>query len=210
MRLHSEEHVCPRSKRLYTAERVLRDGQSERGGHRCWDTEQRERDPTSRLHACIASEPKRPVVAVMGALGPGPACRDRICTGREPLLLLDVYALMTKQVPADPTVMPTTPVRPEERPISNHEWMQEDAHLARLFGGAALPLTLFTQRAGTATMDAGCIHHTQAAIGFSAAFVREQFLASRTTECAIWLKRKVDSGEVPRFPGGGSGRWAVS
>jgi hypothetical protein len=63
MRLHSEEQVCPRRKNLYTPERVLSGGQSERGGHRFWDTEQRERGPASRGNSCIASEPKRPVEA---------------------------------------------------------------------------------------------------------------------------------------------------
>ncbi len=142
MRLHSEEHVCPRRKNLYTPERVLSGGQSERGGHRFWDTEQCERDPTSRLNSYIASGPKRPVEAVMCALRTGQRCRDRICAGREPLLLLDVHALRTKQLDAYPAVMPTTPVVPEERLISNHEGMQQHTHLARLHGLAAIPLTL--------------------------------------------------------------------
>lgn len=206
MRLHSEEQVCPRRRCLYTAERVLSGDQSERGGHRFWDTEQLERDPASRLNSCIASEPKRPVEAVMCALRTGQECRNRICAGREPLLLLDVQALMTKQLYADPPVMPTTPVIPEERLISNHEWMQEHAHLARLFGGAALPLTLLTQWTGTATANAGCIHDAQASIGFSASFMREQFLACRTTERPVGLERKVGSIEAPRFPGGGCSR----
>jgi hypothetical protein len=90
MRLHSEEQVCPRRKSLYTADRVLSGGQSERGGHRFWDTEQLERDPTSRGNSCIANEPKRPVEAVMCALRTGQGCRDRICASRDPLLLLDV------------------------------------------------------------------------------------------------------------------------
>jgi hypothetical protein len=38
-------------------------------------------------------------------------------------------------------------------------WMQKYAHLAWLFGGAAIPLTLLTQSTGTATADAGRIHH---------------------------------------------------
>lgn len=75
MKLHSEEQVCPRRKSLYTAERVLSGGQSERGGHRFWDTEQLERDPTSRGNSCIASESKRPVEAIMCALRTGQGCR---------------------------------------------------------------------------------------------------------------------------------------
>lgn len=162
MRLHSEEQVCPRRKNLYTPERVLSGGQSERGGHRFWDTEQRERDPASRGNSCIASEPKRPVEAVMCALRTGQGCRDRICAGREPLLLLDVHALITKQLDARPSVMQTTPVIPEERLISNHEWMQQHAHLARLFGGAPIPLALLTQLTGTTTANAGGVHQPQA------------------------------------------------
>ena len=48
MRLHSEEQVCLRRRSLHTVERVLSSGQSERDGQRFWDTEQLERDPTSR------------------------------------------------------------------------------------------------------------------------------------------------------------------
>lgn len=48
MKLHSEEQVCPRRRSLQTAESVLSAGQSEGGGHCFWDTEQLERDPTSR------------------------------------------------------------------------------------------------------------------------------------------------------------------
>src|SRR5712692_8868074 len=59
---------------------------------------------------------------------------------------------------------------------------------------------VIAQRTGTATADAGSIHHAQASIGFSAPFMREQVLASRTLERAIGLKRKVGSGETPRFP----------
>ncbi len=98
---------------------------------------------------------------------------------------------MPQQLHACPTMMPTTPVIPEERLISNDERMQEDAHLARLFGGATLPLALLTQRAGTATADAGCIHDAQASIGFSASFLNTKRLASWTAQRPIRLERKV-------------------
>jgi len=77
MRLHSEEQDCPRRRSLHTAECVLSGGQSEPGGHRFWDTEQLERDPTSRGTSCIASEPKRPAEAIMCALRTGQGCRGK-------------------------------------------------------------------------------------------------------------------------------------
>jgi hypothetical protein len=180
MRLHSEEQVCSRRKSLCIADRVLSGGQSERGGHRFWDTEQCERDPASRGNSCIASEPKRPVEAVMCALRTGQGCRDRICASREPLLLLDVYALMTKQLYAYPTVMPTTPVIPEERLISDHERMKQHADLARFGCDAAVPLTLVAQRTGTATANAGSIHDAQTAIDLKALLMGDQCVPSRT------------------------------
>ncbi len=36
--------------------------------------------------------------------------------------------------------------------------MQEHADLARLFGGAPIPLALLTQFTGTTAENAGCIH----------------------------------------------------
>jgi hypothetical protein len=46
------------------------------------------------------------------------------------------------------------PIPPEEGLIPNDQWMQEDTHLSRLFGDAALPLALCAQWAGTATVNA--------------------------------------------------------
>ncbi len=210
MRLHSEEQVCPRRKNLYTPERVLSGGQSERGGHRFWDTEQRERDPASRRNSCIASEPKRPVEAVMCALRTGQGCRDRICAGREPLLLLDVHALITKQLDARPSVMPTTPVIPEERLISNHEWMQQHAHLARLFGGAPIPLALLTQLTGTTTANAGGVHQPQAPLSLLPPLLERERAACGAAQGSIRLERKILAREATCFPGRGSGGWAIS
>jgi hypothetical protein len=116
---------------------------------------------------------------------------------------------MTKQLHAYTTMMSTTPVIPEERLISNHERMQEDAHLARLFGGAALPLALLAQRAGTATADAGRIDHAQTAIGFSTPLMGVKRLPSRASEGAIGLERKVLPREAPCFPGGGCDGWTI-
>jgi hypothetical protein len=79
--------------------------------------------------------------------------------------------------------------------------MEQHAHLARLRGGAPLPLTLLAQETGTTTEDARRIHDTQAAIGFSTPLMGNQRLASRTTERVIRLKRKVLTREAANFPG---------
>src|SRR2546430_190903 len=57
--------------------------------------------------------------------------------------------------------------------------MQQHTDLARLCRRTAIPLTLLAQRTGTTTVNAGAIHHAQAAIGFSTVFMREQLLGSR-------------------------------
>jgi hypothetical protein len=88
--------------------------------------------------------------------------------GRETVPHLHFHALVTKQVHAHPSMVPTTPIIPEHRSRTDQQRMQQDAHLARLRGGAALPLTLLTQRTGTTTADAGRIHDAQTPIGFSA------------------------------------------
>src|SRR5437764_1199625 len=83
----------------------------------------------------------------------------------------------------------------------NDQWMQQHTHLARLRGGAALPLTLLAQGTGTATTDTGRIDDAQAPIGFSALLMRTKLLASGTPQRPIWLERKVLTREAVRFPG---------
>ena len=79
--------------------------------------------------------------------------------------------------------------------------MQQDAHLARLRGGAAIPLTLLAQRTGSTAAKTGPVHDAQAAIGFSAVFMRDQLLVGRATQCSIGLESKVLAREATRFPG---------
>jgi hypothetical protein len=66
--------------------------------------------------------------------------------------------------------------RHEQGRGTDDEGMPEHAHLARLGGGAALPLTLFPQGTGATTADAGRIDHAQAPVGFSAPSVAQQAL----------------------------------
>jgi hypothetical protein len=93
------------------------------------------------------------------------------------------------------------PIPPKQRRGTNHERVQQDTHSTRLCGGGAIPLALLTQWTGAATADAGSIHDTQTPIDFSALFMREQFLVSRTPECPIRLERKVLARKATRFPG---------
>jgi hypothetical protein len=69
--------------------------------------------------------------------------------------------------------------------------MQEHTHLARLRGGAAIPLTLFAQGTGTATADAGPIDDAQGSVSFSALFMRDQLLVSGAPQRPIGLESKV-------------------
>ena len=106
-------------------------------------------------------------------------------------LHLDHHLLMAQKLDAGPAMLPPTPVMPEERFTPDAERMQEHANLARLCRRTAIPLTLLAERTGTATANAGTIHHTQAPIGFSAVFMRKQLLRSRATHCPIGLESKV-------------------
>jgi hypothetical protein len=106
-------------------------------------------------------------------------------------------------------MQPPIPVPPQERNRPHSEGMQQHTHLARLRGGSALPLTLFTQRTGTATTNAGRIDHTQAAISFSALLVNAQGLPGGAAERPIWLGNKVTPREVASFPGQGACSWSL-
>jgi hypothetical protein len=77
---------------------------------------------------------------------------------------------------------PPTPVFPEDGLSTDHERMQQHTDLARLLGGAALPLALLAQRARTTTADAGRIHHAQAAIDFSTLLLDTKLLVCGTAE----------------------------
>src|SRR6266516_4252679 len=79
--------------------------------------------------------------------------------------------------------------------------MQEHTHLARLFGGIALPLTLFAQGTEATTADAGRVDHAQTPISFPTPLVCHQRLACRTAKCPIRLDGKVLTGEAPLLEG---------
>ena len=80
---------------------------------------------------------------------------------------------MAHELHAGTPMVSPAPIAPEERGSTHRERMQQDADLARLGGGMAIPLTLLTQPAGTAATDAGSIDHTQTPVGFSALLMGE-------------------------------------
>ena len=171
MRLHSEKQACPRRRNLTAIETVLSRRQTERDGKVFWDAEQSDRDPASREGTRIASQPLCPRKPIVGTLGTGKGRRFDDEAGRGGRFNLDLDTLMAHQLDACTSMGATTPVTPSNGLSPDDQWMQQHAHLARLLGGAALPLALLPQGTGTATADAGRIHHAQASIGFSAPLV---------------------------------------
>jgi hypothetical protein len=61
---------------------------------------------------------------------------------REGRLHPHLQALASQQLHGRPSMKPPAPVTPEERGRPDHKGVQQHAHLARLRGGSALPLTL--------------------------------------------------------------------
>ena len=110
-----------------------------------WNPEQSDRDLVRGGTPCIASEARLPGETRVGTL----------CTGEQrgsdgwrssvraiSWLCLDLYALVAEQMDAGASVNPATPVLPEERSRTNRHRMEQDAHLARLYRCAAIPLAL--------------------------------------------------------------------
>jgi hypothetical protein len=89
----------------------------------------------------------------MRTLSTGEGCWCEVRVGREALIYLHLHLLGTQQLPARPSMVPTAPIPPEQGRGADDEGMEQDTHLARLGGGAALPLALFPQGTGATTAD---------------------------------------------------------
>ncbi len=113
-----------------------------------------------------------------------------------------VNPLIAHEPHACSSMLSSTPVTPAERGWTNCKRVQQDADLARLCGGAAIPLTLLTERTGAATKDASSVHHTQAAVGFSALLMRDQLLVCWALKRSIGLEGKILAREATGLPCG--------
>ena len=109
---------------------------------------------------------------------------------------------MLKQVDAGAPMHAAAPVLPEQRLSPDAERVEKDADLARLFGRAAIPLTLLTERTGAAPVDAGSVPDTQASIGFSALLMRGPCLVCWATKRCIRLESKILASKATGLPCG--------
>jgi hypothetical protein len=199
MRLHPEKPACPRRGDATAIKAVLRCRQPERGGKGCWDAEQPDRDLPSRSRTRIASEALFPREARVRALRTREDhLRDGRRSGAGQQAHLD--ALVSHELDTGAPMLSPAPIPPEERCGTHPEWMQQHTHLARLFGGVALPLTLLAQRTRAAVANAGRIHHAQTAIDLATPLLGMKRLSCWTAERPIRLEREVGSREASRFP----------
>jgi hypothetical protein len=118
--------------------------------------------------------------------------------------------LVSHESHAGASMDPATPILPEERPMSNHERMEQPTSLARLFGGVPIPLALLTQLTRTTAANTGGIHQPQAPISLLPTLLKRECAACWTAQSPIGLERKIGSREATRFPGRGRGGWAIS
>ena len=192
------------------ADRLLTRSYSEKSGKGCRNPKELDGDRARSWSEGIASQPFFPGEPGVSTPASRERGRVRCWLNLEGLFQMYINPLIAHKLHACPSMLPSTPVTPEERPIPDDEWMQENTHLARLRGFAAIPLTLLAQQAGAAAAETGCVHDAQAAIGFSTPFMGKKRLPCWTPERPIGLERKVGSGETTRFEGSGGGRWTVS
>jgi hypothetical protein len=183
--------------------------QPERGSKGCWDAEELDRDGPSCWKTRIASQPLRPRETRVRPLRTG---QDHVRCARprgDGWRQAPLEAVVSHELHAGAPVLSAAPISPEQRCGTHPQRMQQDTDLARLRCGAAIPLTLLTQRTRAATANAGRIHHAQAAIGFPAPLLGRQRLPCWTAERPVGLERKVLARKAPCFPGGSRGRRAI-
>jgi len=202
-RLPSEKDVSREGERKpgHTLYRDSNWCQAERDGKVFWDAEQLDRHPSRSVETGIASEPLCKRQPIVRTLCPRKGHRRESEAASDGRVDFDLDALMADQLDARPAILPPIPVTPEKRRLPDHKRMQEHADLARLLGGAALPLALLAQRTGTATADTGSIHDAQAPVSFSALLMGEKLLISGASQRPIGLESEVLARETACFPG---------
>ena len=208
--LGEEQGPLPRREQATTSLDSLACWEVEESGKGVRDTEQLDRDQTLGWGTGIAREPLVPAKAIMRPLRPRKERRQRVWAELVGQADLDFYPLVAQELHASAAMLSAAPISPQERGRTHLERMEQHTDLARLFGGAALPLTVLPQGAGAAAADAGCIHHTQAAIAFGALFLRKETGCGWTVQGAVRLEGKVVPREATCFPGQSDGGWAIA
>ena len=189
---------------------VLRRRQAERGRKGGRDAEHPDGNLPSGGSTSIASQPLWPRETRPCALG---ARQDHIGGGQRSdggWRQADLEALLSGELHAGAPGVSAPPIAPEQWGETDAKRIQQQADLAWLCGGAAIPLTLLTQRTGAAVANAGCIDQAQTAISLATSLLEVKRLPGGTAQCPIRLERKVGSAEPARFPGGGGSRWPIS
>ena len=119
-------------------------------------------------------------------------------------------SLVTEQLDAGAPIHSPAPIVPEQGGKADNMRMQKHTDLARLFGGAPIPLALLTQLTGTTIANAGGIHQPQAPISLLPPLLEGERAACWTAQSPIGLERKIVSREATCFPGRGRGGWTIS
>ncbi len=109
-----------------------------------------------------------------------------------------------------PSVRASRPITPQQGGGTHLERMEQDAHLTRLSGLFAIPLTLFPQLTGTTICNSGCVDDAQTVSLFTAPFAWQEPLVCRATHRSIGLEGKGFSREAPGFPSSSNHRRSVA
>jgi hypothetical protein len=157
-----------------------------------WDAEQSDRHPSRSLGRCIASQSLCPGKPSMGTLCAGKGCRldSQARRSGRPDLDLDATLRAGAGYRRVGGLDDSSPARGAAHPQRQADGAGRSRGL-RLARFAPLPLTLVAQRAGTATANAGSIHHPQTAINLSALLMRDQRAPSRAAQGPIRLEKEI-------------------
>jgi len=166
MRTYSAQLPALRGENSQERVGCLRGFQSEEGGELIWDAKQGDGGHSLSRSAGIASQSLCPAQAIMSTLRAGKRLRRTGRFGSRGLRKRHLHSLAAQELHASPSMLASRPISPQQWGLTRAERMEQDAHLARLFGLLAVPLTLFTLRAGAAISNSGRIDDAQTAPRF--------------------------------------------
>src|SRR5712691_5383592 len=210
VRIHSVPYACPRRGPSLEEICCLHSFQPEEGCELIWDAKQGDGGWDLRRSAGVARQTLCPRQAIMGTLatckrhGRAGRCGNRSHWPRH------VHALAAHDLHTSPSVRASRPITPQQGGGTHLERMEQDAHLTRLSGLFAIPLTLFPQLTGTTICNSGCVDDAQTVSLFTAPFAWQEPLVCRATHRSIGLEGKGFSREAPGFPSSSNHRRSVA